>query len=77
MNRNEHYLRNEFFFRYIPQKGDRVIGIVTSAHGETFKIDIGSADIAFISFLSFEGLILCFFLNFIFNFTAFQAYLIQ
>ncbi|EJW69889.1 hypothetical protein WUBG_19201 [Wuchereria bancrofti] len=43
--------------RYIPQKGDRVIGIVTSTHGETFKIDIGSADIAFISFLSFEGLI--------------------
>ncbi|MCP9262816.1 Exosome complex component RRP40 [Dirofilaria immitis] len=36
-------------------KGDRVIGIVTSTHGETFKIDIGAADIAFISFLSFEG----------------------
>ncbi|EJD74743.1 hypothetical protein LOAG_17979 [Loa loa] len=41
--------------RYVPQKGDFVIGIVTSVHGETFKIDIGAADIAFISFLSFEG----------------------
>lgn len=39
----------------MPQTGDRVIGIVTSTHGEAFKVDVGAADIAFISFLSFEG----------------------
>uniref|UniRef100_A0A915PV28 Ribosomal RNA-processing protein 40 n=1 Tax=Setaria digitata TaxID=48799 RepID=A0A915PV28_9BILA len=41
--------------RYVPRKGDRIIGVVISTHGESFKIDIGAADIAFISFLSFEG----------------------
>lgn len=41
--------------RYVPHTGDRVIGIVLSTHGDAYKIDIGAADIAFISFLSFEG----------------------
>ncbi|VDM95191.1 unnamed protein product [Thelazia callipaeda] len=35
--------------RYVPQKGDRVIGIVTSTHGDSYKVDIGSSDLAVIS----------------------------
>ncbi|PAV84283.1 hypothetical protein WR25_16863 [Diploscapter pachys] len=41
--------------RYIPQLGDHVVGVVTSRAGELYKVDIGSADQAYISFLSFEG----------------------
>ncbi|CAI4222194.1 unnamed protein product [Auanema sp. JU1783] len=41
--------------RYIPFKGDRVIGIVTNKLGDFFKVDIGYSDLALINFLSFEG----------------------
>ncbi|KHJ96773.1 hypothetical protein OESDEN_03258 [Oesophagostomum dentatum] len=41
--------------RYVVEKGDRVIGIVTGCIGDFFKLDIGTAENATISFLSFEG----------------------
>ncbi|KIH58008.1 hypothetical protein ANCDUO_11792 [Ancylostoma duodenale] len=41
--------------RYVVEKGDRVIGIVTGSMGDFFKLDIGTAESAVISFLSFEG----------------------
>lgn len=42
--------------RYVPQKGDRVIGIVCPNYGgDVFKIDLGSADHGSVNYLSFEG----------------------
>ncbi|CAI9605663.1 unnamed protein product [Staurois parvus] len=41
--------------RYVPVKGDPVIGIVTTKAGDIFKVDIGGSDQASLSYLSFEG----------------------
>ncbi|ETN69490.1 hypothetical protein NECAME_15261 [Necator americanus] len=41
--------------RYVVEKGDRVIGIVTGSMGDFYKLDIGTAENAVISYLSFEG----------------------
>lgn len=41
--------------RYIPQKGDLVVGVVVKKSGNTLKVDIGSAEHAALSMLSFEG----------------------
>ncbi|XP_018427230.1 PREDICTED: exosome complex component RRP40 [Nanorana parkeri] len=41
--------------RYIPVKGDHVIGIVTTRSGDIFKLDVGGSDQASLSFLAFEG----------------------
>ena len=38
--------------RYIPQLGDHIVGVVTSRVGELYKVDIGSADQAYVSFPS-------------------------
>ncbi|CAB3407708.1 unnamed protein product [Caenorhabditis bovis] len=41
--------------RYIPNEGDRVIGIVVSKIGDFFRLDIGTAELAVINFTNFEG----------------------
>ncbi len=41
--------------RYIPVQNDRVIGVVTQKHAETWKLDIGSADLANLHYLAFEN----------------------
>ncbi|KAK3794637.1 hypothetical protein RRG08_003782 [Elysia crispata] len=41
--------------RYIPAKGDSVIGIVNQKVGDIFRVDIGSSEQASLSYLSFEG----------------------
>ncbi|XP_042317093.1 exosome complex component RRP40 isoform X2 [Sceloporus undulatus] len=41
--------------RYIPVKGDHVIGIVTAKAGDIFKVDVGGSEQASLSFLAFEG----------------------
>uniref|UniRef100_A0A0M3IFZ6 Ribosomal RNA-processing protein 40 n=1 Tax=Ascaris lumbricoides TaxID=6252 RepID=A0A0M3IFZ6_ASCLU len=41
--------------RYIPQEGDKVLGVVKASRGDLIKVDIGASDIASISFLGFEG----------------------
>ncbi|KAM4809745.1 exosome complex component RRP40 [Rhinophrynus dorsalis] len=41
--------------RYVPVKGDHVIGIVTTKSGDIFKVDIGGSEQASLSFLAFEG----------------------
>ena len=41
--------------RYVPCKGENVIGVVTGRQGDYFKVDIGASDLAFINYLSFEG----------------------
>ncbi|XP_017293551.1 exosome complex component RRP40 [Kryptolebias marmoratus] len=41
--------------RYIPAKGETVIGIVTAKSGDVFKVDVGSSEQASLSYLAFEG----------------------
>nr|CAB3244001.1 exosome complex component RRP40-like [Phallusia mammillata] len=41
--------------RYIPCKGENVIGVISGKQGDYYKVDIGSSDQALLNFLSFEG----------------------
>ncbi|KJE97241.1 exosome component 3 [Capsaspora owczarzaki ATCC 30864] len=41
--------------RYVPAKDELVVGIITDRMGEAFKVDIGAAASASLSFLAFEG----------------------
>lgn len=41
--------------RYIPKKGDLVVGVVTKKAGDTLRVDIGSAELACLPMLAFEG----------------------
>ncbi|XP_028816398.1 exosome complex component RRP40 [Denticeps clupeoides] len=41
--------------RYVPAKGERVIGIITARSGDVFKVDVGGSEPASLSFLAFEG----------------------
>nr|CAD7432908.1 unnamed protein product [Timema monikensis] len=41
--------------RYIPSRGETVVGVVTTKSGEVFRVDIGSSDQASLSYLAFEG----------------------
>ncbi|XP_077206944.1 exosome complex component RRP40 [Paroedura picta] len=41
--------------RYVPVKGDHVIGIVTGKAGDIFKLDVGGSEQASLSYLAFEG----------------------
>ena len=41
--------------RYIPVKGETVIGVVVYKSGDFFKVDIGSSEQASLSYLAFEG----------------------
>ncbi|XP_066591861.1 exosome complex component RRP40 [Prorops nasuta] len=41
--------------RYVPVRGENVIGIVTQKGGDIFKVDIGTSEQASLPFLAFEG----------------------
>lgn len=41
--------------RYVPVKGDPVVGVVVNRTGDTFRVDIGSSEQALLSYLAFEG----------------------
>ncbi|KAL1497243.1 hypothetical protein ABEB36_008236 [Hypothenemus hampei] len=41
--------------RYVPKRGDLVVGIITKKSGDVLKVDIGSAELANLSTLAFEG----------------------
>ncbi|GFG37079.1 hypothetical protein Cfor_05753 [Coptotermes formosanus] len=41
--------------RYVPVKGETVLGVVVNKSGDTFKVDIGSSEQASLSYLAFEG----------------------
>ncbi|XP_023166332.1 exosome complex component RRP40 [Drosophila hydei] len=41
--------------RYVPARGDLIIGIVKARAGDLYRVDIGSADMASISYLAFEA----------------------
>lgn len=41
--------------RYVPQRGDPVVGAVANKAGDYFKVDIGSSELASLHYLAFEG----------------------
>ena len=41
--------------RYIPKRGDLVVGIIVKKAGDSLRIDIGSGEYASLSMLAFEG----------------------
>ncbi|KAG7277950.1 hypothetical protein CRUP_022120 [Coryphaenoides rupestris] len=41
--------------RYVPAKGESVIGIITTKSGDVFKVDVGGSEQASLSYLAFEG----------------------
>uniref|UniRef100_A0A1B6CL21 Exosome complex component RRP40 n=1 Tax=Clastoptera arizonana TaxID=38151 RepID=A0A1B6CL21_9HEMI len=49
------YWVDTHYKRYVPVKGDHVIGIITGKAGDYFKVDIGCSEQASLYFLDFEG----------------------
>ncbi|XP_043473089.1 exosome complex component RRP40 [Leptopilina heterotoma] len=49
------YYVNSYEKRYVPNRGESVVGIVTQKAGDIFKVDIGSSEQASLSYLAFEG----------------------
>lgn len=41
--------------RYIPSRGETVIGVVTQKAGDIFRVDIGANELSALPYLSFEG----------------------
>ncbi|XP_034832047.1 exosome complex component RRP40 [Maniola hyperantus] len=41
--------------RYVPSRGENVIGVVTQKAGDIFRVDVGGSSTAALSYLSFEG----------------------
>ncbi|XP_070564189.1 exosome complex component RRP40-like [Ptychodera flava] len=41
--------------RYVPVKGENVLGIITTKAGDIFKVDVGTNEQATLSYLAFEG----------------------
>lgn len=41
--------------RYVPARGETVVGVVTNKSGDVFKVDIGSSEQAQLPYLAFEG----------------------
>ncbi|KAK5864293.1 hypothetical protein PBY51_015546 [Eleginops maclovinus] len=41
--------------RYVPARGETVIGIITVKSGDVFKVDVGGSEQASLSYLAFEG----------------------
>merc|ERR1712150_219396 len=41
--------------RYVPIKGEYVLGVVSAKAGDTYRVDIGTAEPASLSYLAFEG----------------------
>lgn len=49
------YYIDSYQKRYIPNRGENVVGIVVQKGGDIFKVDIGASEQASLSYLSFEG----------------------
>lgn len=41
--------------RYVPNRGETVIGVIVQKSGDIYRVDIGASEPASISFLAFEG----------------------
>ncbi|CAG4959236.1 unnamed protein product [Parnassius apollo] len=53
-NPNTYWVDN-YQKRYIPARGENVIGVVVQKAGDIFRVDVGSSTTAALSYLSFEG----------------------
>ncbi|XP_068633583.1 exosome complex component RRP40 [Battus philenor] len=53
-NPNTYWVDN-YQKRYIPARGENVIGVVVQKAGDIFRVDVGSSMTAALSYLSFEG----------------------
>ncbi|XP_015115017.1 exosome complex component RRP40 [Diachasma alloeum] len=49
------YYVDSYQRRYIPSRGENVVGIVTQKAGDIFKVDIGASEQASLPYLAFEG----------------------
>ncbi|XP_012543210.1 exosome complex component RRP40 [Monomorium pharaonis] len=49
------YYVDSYQKRYIPNRGENVVGIVTQKTGDIYKVDIGGSEQATLSYLAFEG----------------------
>jgi len=49
------YYVDSYQRRYIPSRGEDVVGVVVQKAGDIFKVDIGGSDLASLSYLAFEG----------------------
>lgn len=49
------YYVDSYQKRYIPSRGENVVGIVTQKSGDIYKVDIGASEQATLSYLAFEG----------------------
>ncbi|XP_071856588.1 exosome complex component Rrp40 [Bombus fervidus] len=49
------YYVDSYQKRYIPNRGENVVGIVTQRSSDIFKVDIGASEQASLSYLAFEG----------------------
>lgn len=52
---NTYYVDSYHQKRYIPARGEAVVGVVTNKAGDIFKVDIGSSEQATLSYMAFEG----------------------
>ena len=41
--------------RYVASRGENVIGVVTAKAGDIFRVDIGTSQLASLSYMAFEG----------------------
>lgn len=48
---------DSFQKRYVPCRGETIVGVVTIKAGDNFRIDIGGSEFASLSYLAFEGLL--------------------
>ncbi|XP_012272507.1 exosome complex component RRP40 [Orussus abietinus] len=49
------YYIDSYQKRYIPRRGESVVGVVTQKAGDIFKVDIGASEQASLSYMAFEG----------------------
>lgn len=49
------YYVDSYQKRYVPNRGENVVGIVIQKGGDIFKVDIGASEQASLSYLAFEG----------------------
>ncbi|XP_006609723.1 exosome complex component RRP40 [Apis dorsata] len=49
------YYVDSYQKRYVPNRGEHVVGIITQKGGDIFKVDIGASEQASLSYLAFEG----------------------
>ncbi|XP_072745764.1 exosome complex component RRP40 [Anoplolepis gracilipes] len=49
------YYVDSYQKRYIPNRGENVVGIVTQKSGDIYKVDVSASEQATLSYLAFEG----------------------